>query len=99
MPGRLAVAGFFAGFLLPLVTGALSQLLPVWRYPGPLTPARTLLRERLARHGQLRAVLFLAGGLLLLAGQGLGAVPAALGMALFALPLLRGLLARPPGAG
>ena len=31
MPGRPAVTGFFALFLLPLVTGALSQLLPVWR--------------------------------------------------------------------
>lgn len=99
MSGRPAVAAFFAGFLLPLVTGALSQLLPVWRYSGPLTPARTLLRERLARHGRIRAVLFLAGGLLLLVGQGLGVLPAALGVALFALPLLWGLLARPPGVG
>lgn len=99
MSGRPAVAAFFAGFLLPLVTGALSQLLPVWRHPGPLTPARTLLRDRLARHGRIRTVLFLASGLLLLAGQGLGVAPAALGVALFALPLLRGLLARPPGAG
>ena len=54
MPGRPAVAGFFALFLLPLVTGALSQLLPVWRFPGPLTPARTQLRERLALTRVLR---------------------------------------------
>ena len=69
------------------------------RYSFIGLPARTLLRDRLARHGRLRAVLFLASGLFLLAGQGLGVAPAALGVALFAQPLLRGLLARPPGAG
>lgn len=97
MPGRAAVAGFFAGFLLPLVTGALSQLLPVWRHPGPVTPARTRLRGIFTRHGRIRALLFLAAGLLLLAGQVSGAALAALGVALFALPLLRGLLTVPAG--
>lgn len=95
MPGRPAVAGFFAGFLLPLVTGALSHLLPVWRHPGPITPARTRLREILTRQGRLRALLFLLAGPLLLAGQASGAALAAIGVALFALPLLRGLVTRP----
>ena len=97
MPGPAAVAGFFAGFLLPLVTGALSQLLPVWCHPGPVTPARTRLRGILTRQGRIRALLFLAAGLLLLAGQVSGAALAALGVALFALPLLRGLLKVPAG--
>jgi hypothetical protein len=34
LPGRPAVGGFFVLFLLPLVSGALAQLLPVWRFPG-----------------------------------------------------------------
>jgi hypothetical protein len=95
MPGRPAVAGFFALFLLPLVTGALSQLLPVWRFPGPLTPARTQLRERLARHGRLRAGLFLAGGVVLMAGSGFGVGLLAAGVLLFAAALGGGLMRRP----
>jgi hypothetical protein len=95
MPGRPAVAGFFALFLLPLVTGALSQLLPVWRFPGPLTPARTQLRERLARHARLRAGLFLAGGVVLMAGSGFGVGLLAAGVLLFAAALGGGLMRRP----
>ncbi|NML26110.1 hypothetical protein [Zoogloea dura] len=94
LPGRPAVAAFFTLFLLPLVTGALSQLLPVWRYPGPLTPARTALRACLAGHGLVRAVLFLAGGLLLPVNALLGAGLVAGGVLLFAAALAVGLLRR-----
>ncbi|MGE5770120.1 MAG: hypothetical protein ACM32G_07500, partial [Betaproteobacteria bacterium] len=56
-------------FLLPLVSGALSQLLPVWRWPGPATPERTLMRARLAASGPWRALFFIGAGLALLASQ------------------------------
>lgn len=65
LPARPAIAGFVALFLLPLVTGALTQLLPVWRFPGVDTPRRRQLRERLASGSRLRALLFLTGGILL----------------------------------
>lgn len=94
VPGRPAVAAFFVLFLLPLVTGALSQLLPVWRHPGPLTPARTVLRTRLARSGGLRAALFLVGGLLLPIHGLLGAGLVAAGVLLFAVALAGGLVRR-----
>lgn len=68
-PAQLTIAGWAAGFLLPLVTGALTQLLPVWRWPGPVTPARGAMRARLATGGRWRAPCFLAAGLLLALGQ------------------------------
>lgn len=97
VPGRPAVAGFFAAFLLPLVTGALSQLLPVWRHPGPLTPARSRMRDGLAHLGGLRAGLFLVGGGLLLGGVSIGIGLAACGVALFAVALARSLPASSSG--
>ena len=65
MSGHDAVAAFIAAFLLPLVTGALSQLLPVWRYPGRRTAVRDRMRELLSYGGAIRAALFVAGGVLL----------------------------------
>lgn len=64
-----AVWAWGIGFLLPLVTGALSQLLPVWRWPGPQTPARHLMRQYLAANGKWRAGLALIAALCLLASQ------------------------------
>ncbi len=68
LPAYPTLLAWGTGFLLPLVTGALSQLLPVWRWPGPALPARQLMRQKLAATGGLRALLFLAATLALLAG-------------------------------
>lgn len=65
LPARPAIAAFAGLFLLPLVTGALAQLLPVWRHPGPDGERRRRLQRRLIRGGVARALLFLAGGVLL----------------------------------
>lgn len=65
LPAQPAVFAWASACLLPLVTGALSQLLPVWRWPGPLTPARNLMRQKLTANGRLRAGLFLLAGLCL----------------------------------
>ena len=67
LPARPSLLAWGAGFLLPLVSGALSQLLPVWRWPGPVTPARRLMRDKLAASGSWRAFLFLLSALALLA--------------------------------
>lgn len=94
LPGRPAVGGFFVLFLLPLVSGALAQLLPVWRFPGPMNPARAAMRARLVRFGALRAVLFLAGGGLMLAGfEAALALPAA-GLLMFGAALVVALAGR-----
>ena len=55
---------FILAFLFPLVTGAASQLLPVWARPGPQTAWHTQARQRLGLAGGLRGILFLAGGFL-----------------------------------
>lgn len=62
--GARLLPAFVAGFLLPTVLGALAQLLPVWRFPGPDSPAREAFRQALLRRAGLR------GGLCVLAGAG-----------------------------
>lgn len=56
---------FILAFLFPLVTGAVSQLFPVWARPGPQTAWHTQTRQNLGVGGGLRSMLFLAGGILL----------------------------------
>ena len=87
---RPSLLAWGAGFLLPLVTGALSQLLPVWRWPGPTIPARNLMRQKLAASGGVRGFLFLAAALALLSGhERLGGAFVACGLALFIVALLQ----------
>ncbi len=87
LPARPAIAGFITAFLLPLVTGALSQLLPVWRHPGSSSPQRRTLQRWLAWGGRLRAVFFLAGGVLLALDIVHGWVPVAIALLLFVVAL------------
>lgn len=99
LPARPAIAGFVALFLLPLVSGALSQLLPVWRHPGMDSPRRRALRERLVCGGRGRSLLFLGGGLLLVFGHDAGLLCLAAGLVHFALTLARAFwLDRPPAS-
>ncbi|MDQ5877329.1 MAG: hypothetical protein QG616_1536 [Pseudomonadota bacterium] len=91
------IPAFAAGFLLPLVTGALTQLLPVWRFAGPQTPARHEMRRRLARTGRLRAlILSIASVAFLLDQEGVGAIGIAIGLGLFFADLFRALRVPPP---
>lgn len=83
LEGRDAIPAFMAAFLLPLVSGALSQLLPVWRYPGRRTPVRDRAREVLVKRGAMRALLFICGGVLLAFGHNEGLWLAAGGLLLF----------------
>ncbi|MDP1957687.1 MAG: hypothetical protein Q8J75_05885, partial [Rhodocyclaceae bacterium] len=92
---RPAIAAFVAAFLLPLVTGALSQLLPVWRYPGDASPQRRALLARLAWGSRWRAGSFLAGGLWLALVDERGWLLVAVGLMLFVVALLRGWVDRP----
>ena len=54
---------FVSGFMLPLVSGAASQLLPVWLRPGVQSHWHAKLRDSLGRYGGVRAVLFCLAGL------------------------------------
>lgn len=84
------IAVWAAAFLLPLVTGALSQLLPVWCWPGPSSPARVAMRRKLVATGRGRAGLFLSAGLLLMLGwTSIGGAFAATGVLLFLIGLIQ----------
>ncbi len=89
LDGRDAVPAFMVVFLLPLVSGALSQLLPVWCHPGRRTPVRDRMRERLARGGALRTLLFLGGGTMLALGFDMGLWLAGAGLLLFIFAMIR----------
>lgn len=65
---RDALPLFLIAFLLPLVSGAVTQLLPVWLRPGAQADWHKSQRSRLASFARTRAVLLLAGGLLTAAG-------------------------------
>lgn len=87
--GRDAVVAFIVAFLLPLVTGALSQLLPVWCHPGVRTPARVRMHAALRAGGIGRPLLFVSAGLLLVLGVPEGGWLAAAGMLSFVVALFR----------
>lgn len=80
-----AVPAMFVLFLLPLVTGALSHLLPLWHRPQASSAAHDAQRADLQLLGGLRAVLFVFGGALLLGSIDLGYGIAAVALAAFAL--------------
>lgn len=61
-------ATFIIAFLMPLVTGAVSYLLPLWMRPGQQTAWHQAARKRLGFWGGIRALLLLAGGVM--AGYG-----------------------------
>ena len=87
--GHDAVPALVAAFLLPVVSGALSQLVPVWCDPGRRTLVRDRMRAVLVRGAELRAVLFVIGGVLLACGLGVGLWLAAAALLFFAYGLLR----------
>ncbi|WP_051295484.1 hypothetical protein [Azonexus hydrophilus] len=90
MPAMPGLWAWVAAFLLPLVTGALSQLLPVWRWPGRQSPERDAMRSRLVARGALRAGFFLLAGAAFLGGFVLpGMILAMLGLLLFIVSVLQ----------
>ena len=90
MSTQPSLPAWACGFLLPLVTGALSQLLPVWRWPGPQIPARLMMRQKLAASGLVRAALFLLAAMAMMTGlRQLGAALLAFALALFVIGLLQ----------
>jgi hypothetical protein len=83
LDGGDAVFGFFLAFLLPLVTGAVSQLLPIWLRPGVQTDWHRAARVRLGRFAVLRGLTFVVAGWLVAFGWLSGAWLALVGLAAF----------------
>lgn len=88
IPVTHASVAFVFAFLLPLVTGAASYLLPLWLRPGMQTGWHAHARQTLARFSVMRVMLFISAGLIT-AGWGTtwGWMPAVAGLALFAVQL------------
>ena len=63
LAGRGLIIGFIAAFLLPLVSGAAAQLLPVWLRPGVQDSWHAELRGRLCRWSAVRGIALLLIGL------------------------------------
>ena len=89
--GRAGIAAFVLAFLLPLVSGAATQLLPVWLRPGPQGEWHKRMRASLGRQAGLRAGLMVTGGWALAFGSLAGAWLGAAGMAILIVTFLRGL--------
>lgn len=90
LSARLTLSAWAAAFLLPLVTGALSQLLPVWRFAGPRIPERDAMRAVLVAGGAWRGGLFLVAGLAFISDlPTLGMLCLSAAMLLFAFAVLR----------
>lgn len=88
LDGRNALPAFAVAFLLPLLSGALSQLLPVWCRPGRRTASRDRMRAALCRYGVGRSLLFSSGGVLVLVGVESGLWLAVAGVASFLFALI-----------
>ena len=76
---------FFFAFLFPLVTGAVSYLLPVWIWPARKTPAYEIAARELAYGSAARGLLFLLAGTWALAGVAGGTWLAAVTLAVYLL--------------
>ena len=61
-PSFNPVATFIIAFLMPLVTGTVSYLLPLWLQPGQQTPWHQAARKHLGLGGGLRAIALLTAG-------------------------------------
>lgn len=69
---RDALPLFLIAFVLPLVSGAVTQLLPVWLRPGAQGDRHKSQRRRLAAFARTRAALLACGGLLAAFGLDVG---------------------------
>lgn len=85
---RASLPLFFAAFLLPLVSGAATHLLPLWLRPQADSAAHARLRLPLAYGAGWRAAAFLASGVLIFVGEARGIYLAAAALAAFLLAVL-----------
>ncbi len=89
LSGADAVVAFLIAFLLPLVIGAASQLLPTWLVPGAQTDWHRAARATLGRFAVLRGLTFVAAGWLVALGWQSGVWLAAIVLSAFVAQALR----------
>lgn len=84
-PAAWSSNAFVLAFLLPLVTGAATHLLPIWIRPGDQPATQQALRNQLGQGSGFRSALFLISGMLSLIGITWSSLPALLGLFYFAI--------------
>ncbi|MCX7170458.1 MAG: hypothetical protein NTY41_09245 [Proteobacteria bacterium] len=89
--GSDALVGFAPAFLLPLVSGAAMQLLPVWLRPGRQGIWHENLRNALGRYSGVHAPLLVAGGLVVAFGYSRGLWLSAAGLVVLLAAAVRSL--------
>jgi hypothetical protein len=82
------VATFIIAFLMPLVTGTVSYLLPLWLHPGQQTTWHHAARKHLGLGGGLRAMALLIGGVSAGLGYRFGWVLAVIAVSVFLAQIL-----------
>ena len=75
-------------FLLPLVTGATSYLLPVWRWPGAQSAVHAQMRVRLMAYSWVRILAFETSAVLALTGVPWAGLPSVLALLVYLAQLL-----------
>jgi hypothetical protein len=83
LPGVASLDIFLAGFMFPLVSGAASQLVPVWVRPGRQTDWHDKARAAIGRYNGVRALFYLSSALLPLFGYRCGAMAGLLALLWF----------------
>jgi hypothetical protein len=79
--GRQALPVFVIAFLLPLVSGAVARLLPIWLRPGVQGEWSRRAQQRLSAHARTRAAVLPLAGALAAAGNAIGYLLGALAAA------------------
>lgn len=83
LPGVASLDIFLAGFMFPLVSGAASQLLPIWVRPGRQTDWHATARAAIGRYNGVRALFYITSALLPLWGYRCGAMAGLLALLWF----------------
>jgi hypothetical protein len=85
---------FFFVFLFPLVTGAVSYLLPVWLWPARDSAVYECTTRRLAWGSGVRSLVFLAAGIVTCIGMRGAVYLAGVGILIFLLQIVWALWTR-----
>lgn len=93
-PSAVSMQIFFFVFLFPLVTGAVSYLLPVWLWPARNTTVYECTARRLAWGSGVRSLVFLAAGVVAYFGTREAIYLAGIGILVFLLQIVWALWAR-----
>ena len=83
LPRVASLDVFLAGFMFPLVSGAASQLLPVWVRPGRQTAWHAAARAAIGRYNGVRALFYVTSAVLPLLGYRCGAMAGLLALLWF----------------